>query len=128
MKFGKIKKIIVLGGSLISVNFLIYLKSQKIKYYFFTSPEQLKDKVFKNQSLKEMLKKKFIKYISTKDINLNKSINKIIDKNTLTISMGVHNLLHPQSSNERAVGLYILYIGSPQVLRGCPRVWALGTH
>ncbi len=88
MKFAKIKKIIVLGGSLISVNFLIYLKNKKIKYYFFTSPEQLEDKIFENQSLKEILKKNFIKYISTKDINSNKFINKIIDKNTFAISMG----------------------------------------
>ena len=36
-----------------------------------------------------------------------------------------HNLVHLQSSNERANPIYFLYIPIPHRLRESPRVWAL---
>ena len=88
MKFGKIDHIIVLGGSLIALYFLKYLKQKKIKFDYFTSKRQLEDVLINNHSLLENLKLNSINYNVSKDINNDSKIKKVITKNSITIGMG----------------------------------------
>jgi len=88
MKFGKIDHFIVLGGSLITLYFLKYLKKEKIKFDYFTNKKQLEDILINSKSLLENLKLNSINYNISKDINNDLKIKKIITKNSMTIGFG----------------------------------------
>jgi methionyl-tRNA formyltransferase len=88
MKFNNINHIIVLGGSVISLSFLKFLKNSKINYHFFTNKRMLDDKISNNRSLREHLKLNKINYTSTQNINTNKKIKTILSAKTLGIGFG----------------------------------------
>ena len=88
MKFGKIDHFIVLGGSLITLYFLKYLKKKKIKFDYFTNKRQLADTLINGKSLFENLKLNSIKCNISQDINKENKIQKVITKNTITIGFG----------------------------------------
>ena len=88
MKFGKIEHFIVLGGSLITLYFLKYLKKNKIKFDYFTNKRQLDDILINSKSLLENLKLNSINYNISKDINDDSKIKKIITKNSMAIGFG----------------------------------------
>ena len=88
MKFGKIDNIIILGGSYISLKLLEFLKTKNSKFYFFTSKRLLNDKMPNNLTLKKNLENLKIKYLSTKNINNNKKLYKLFDKNSLVLGLG----------------------------------------
>tara|TARA_A100001015_G_scaffold316202_1_gene429886 strand:+ start:7343 stop:8323 length:981 start_codon:yes stop_codon:yes gene_type:complete len=88
MKLYNINHIIVLGGSVNCLFFLMYLKKNKINYHFFTNQRMLNDKILNNRTLKDHLKDGKINYISTKDINKDKNIFNCIKSSSLGIGFG----------------------------------------
>jgi len=88
MKLNNINHIIVLGGSVSSLSFLKLLRDNKIKYHFFTNERMLNDNLLDNKTLKNHLKNNKIKFTSTKNINKNKKIMKIITSRTLGVGFG----------------------------------------
>ena len=88
MNFGKIDHFIILGGSLITLYFLQYLKKNQIKFDYFTNKRQLDDILINSKSLLENLKLNSINYNISKDINDDSKIKKIITKNSMAIGFG----------------------------------------
>ena len=88
MKFGKIDNIIILGGSYISLKLLEFLKTKNLKFYFFTSKRLLDDNMPNDLTLKQNLNNLKIKYLSTENINKNKKLYRLFDKNSLVLGLG----------------------------------------
>lgn len=89
MKFNKIRKIILFGGSLLLVELAKYIKKDlSFELVVFSSKRHLDEVIDDKKTLKEILDKNNIKYYNSDDINHDKNLDKEISKNALGIAFG----------------------------------------
>ncbi len=90
MKFGKIKMVLLLGGSPLLAQFACYLKAtKKYKVAVFTCKRQLTEVIDPPEvTLEDTLMKKKIAYFTSDDICRDKEFTSRIDESTLAIGFG----------------------------------------
>ncbi len=90
MKFNRIKKIILFGGSRLLAEFSVYLSNNKgLEFVIFSAPRHLHEVVTNDGlTLQSVLERNRIRYYKSQDINKDKNLKAEITRNTLGISMG----------------------------------------
>jgi methionyl-tRNA formyltransferase len=87
MRFKNIKKFLILGGSLNSLQFCKFLMQKKENFILFINHRQANEKYF-NKKLRVLLSDLKINFIITKNINRNSAFLKSDPKNSLIIGFG----------------------------------------
>lgn len=88
MKFNKIDKLILMGGSFLLSEFIKHRpKNLDFELVIFSTKRYL-DELLPNVSLQTILKKHRLSYFRTDDINHDKNLNREVTKNSLGIAMG----------------------------------------
>ena len=87
LNLGKIKKVFLFGGGTRLRNATVVLKESGLDIFVFTSKRFLED-IEKDLSFKQFLEKNKIDFESTEDINSNKKLDEIMDKEFLGVSFG----------------------------------------
>jgi methionyl-tRNA formyltransferase len=128
MTFGKINKIILLGGSRCTAELAIYLKeNNKFEFHIFTAPRQLVDIIYADgRTFEEILIKHELNYTVCDDINTEKKFIQNITSNTLGIGLG-----EAWSFNKEIIAMFdgrlidLMGIRLPQYRGGAHYTWQI---
>ena len=87
MKFGKISNWILLGGEDLVLQTAFILRGLKEKFHIITSERNLKTYLKNGESLEVNFRKNNFEYERSNDVNTDKNINNIIDRNSIALSL-----------------------------------------
>ncbi|MDP2586437.1 MAG: hypothetical protein Q8P32_01570 [Candidatus Komeilibacteria bacterium] len=90
MKFNKVNKIILFGGSFLLAELFQYLKKETdLETVVFSAARHLDEAVNeKNETLRQLLNREQVKYFEADDINSDKNLAAQVTPNTLGLAMG----------------------------------------
>ncbi|MBT5469014.1 MAG: hypothetical protein HOK41_00280 [Nitrospina sp.] len=127
ISFGKIERIIILGGSWITAALLRQLSEQKVEVILYTSPRHYNEVVDNDgNTLKQVTGLTGVSSVVCEDINNDRSIGNAVTEKTLGLAIGAAWLFQPKTAalfNGRL--LDFMGIALPQYRGGAHYTWQI---
>lgn len=127
MKFNKINKIILIGGSYLLSEFAQFAAKQKdLEVVVFSAKRHL-DELIYGKKLRNILKKNKIKYFESEDINKDKRLKDEIAPHTLGIAMGATWVFSKKTVNlfKKDYLLDVMNMDLPRYRGGAHHTWRI---